>query len=43
MFSQIKDFFVLVILYTAVFIGVGAFVIANDDKTNSNAVEYQQF
>ena len=41
--KSIKDFAILVILYTAVFIGVGAFIIANDDKANSNTVEYQQF
>ena len=41
--NTVKDLAILVVLYSAVFIGIGAFIIANDDRANSNTVEYQQF
>ena len=43
MADKIKDFMTLVVLYTLILIGVGAFVVADDNKSNTNTVEYQQF
>lgn len=40
--DKIKQFAILVVLYTAVIVGVGAFVLVGE-RTNDNVVEYQQF
>ena len=43
MLNNLKTIFILVILYTAIFVGMAIFQIANDNFDTGNTVEYQQF